>query len=193
MLSAAIVLGIVVGLLRPRAARYEAPRLTLVIVGAAALHLASIPARGVLETSLLVASITVGLVWVVLQPRHLPSALLGLGVLANLVVVIANRGMPVDPAALASVGRDIGDVTGSFFGKHVVMDDDTRLAWLGDRIPIPVQRNVVSIGDVVMAAAITLWLADLVGGARSGRRSASAVHGEHRGRTSRELVDGDPA
>lgn len=191
MLSAALLLGVLLGLVKPRASRYAAPRRTTVIVVAAALHLASVPAGGALETGLLVASIGTGLVWLALQARHLPSLLLAVGVILNLVVVVANGGMPVDPAALASVGRELGDVTGSFFGKHVVMDDATRFGWLGDRIPVPVQRNVVSAGDVVMAVAIVLWLADLVGGARHERRSAGAVDGEHGRRPSRELADGE--
>lgn len=193
VLSASIVVGVLSGLVRPRTSRYGAPRATLVIVGAAALHLASVPARGTLEVALLIASISVGLVWLALQQRHLPTLLLVIGVLANLVVVVANRGMPVDPAALSSVGREISDVTGSFFGKHVVMDDTTRFAWLGDRIPVPIQRNVVSVGDVVMAIAIVLWIADLVGGARHERRSAGAVDRDHRSSSRRELADGDLA
>lgn len=193
MLSAALLVGVLLGLLHPREARYGVPRRTSVIVLAAMLHLASVPASGAVETALLIASIGIGLLWLALQARHPPSLLLILGVLLNLVVVVANGGMPVDPAALASVGRELGDVTGSFFGKHVVMDTDTRLAWLGDRIPVPVQRNVVSVGDVVMAVAIVLWLADLVGGARHERRSAGAVHGDHGRSPSRELADGESA
>lgn len=191
MLTGALLLGVIAGLLHPRASRYAGPRRTPVIVTAALLHLASVPLGGQAETGLLIASIAVGVIWLVLQVRHLPSVLLMIGVAMNLAVVIANGGMPVDPAALASVGRELGDVTGSFFGKHVVMDDATRLAWLGDRIPIPVQRNVVSAGDVVMAVAIVLWLADLVGGARHERRSAGAVHREHGGTPGRELTGGD--
>lgn len=191
MLTAALLLGVVLGLLCPRAARYGSPRAPLVIIGAAALHVASVPVTGRAETALLVASVAIGLVWIALQPRHLASVLLAAGVVLNIVVVLANGGMPVDPAALSAVGRELGDVTGSFFGKHVLMDDRTRFAWLGDRIPVPVQRNVVSIGDVVMAVAIVLWLADSVGGARHERRSTSAVNGEHRRAASRELADGD--
>lgn len=191
MLIVTLLVGVLIGLLLPRPARFAAPRRTPVIVVAALLHVASIPFDGRLGTGLLTVSIATGLVWLALQPRHLPTVLLGLGVAMNLLVVVANGGMPVDPAALSSVGRDIGDVTGSFFGKHIVMDDDTRFAWLADRIPIPVQRNVVSAGDVVMAAAIALWLGDLVGGLRYGRRSAGSVDGEHRGSPSRELADGD--
>jgi hypothetical protein len=79
-------------------------------------------------------------------------------------------------------------VTAGFLYKHVPMDSSTRLAWLADRIPIPVQRNVVSIGDVLMAFAIALWTADTVRGWRTARGSPGTVDGEHRCSARGEVV-----
>ena len=64
----------------------------------------------------------------------------------NLAVVALNRGMPVDPGALAIAGvqmpRD---------ALHVVLDASTRLAVFADAIPIGVVRSVYSVGDVFIA------------------------------------------
>ena len=64
----------------------------------------------------------------------------------NLAVVLLNRGMPVDVAALAVAGvqmpRD---------ALHVVLDASMRLAPLADVIPVPLVRSVYSVGDVLIA------------------------------------------
>lgn len=69
-----------------------------------------------------------------------------LGGCLNLAVVLANRGMPVDPEALAIAGvqmpRD---------ALHVVLDASTRLAVLADVIPVGLVRSVYSVGDVLIA------------------------------------------
>jgi hypothetical protein len=141
-----------------------------------------------LHTVLLVTSVSLGSVWIVLQRRHVASVLLGIGVGLNVAVVAANGGMPVDSGALARVGRRDVDVTRGFLYKHVPMTGNTRLSWLGDRIPVPIQRNVISVGDVLMAVAICLWVADGVGAWWNERRSAGPVHREHGGGPGREIV-----
>ena len=53
---------------------------------------------------------------------------------------------------------------------------------------MPVQRNVISIGDVLMALAILLWVADSIREWRTARRSAGTVDGEEGGCPRREVV-----
>ena len=188
MLVVVVVVGALAGLARPRRARFAAPRLVALVFVAAVVHALSVTTSGTLHAVMLGASILCGVLWIATQRRHLASVLLGIGVCLNLAVVVANGGMPVDSAALAGVGRPALDVTRGFLGKHVAMTADTRLAWLGDRIPVPVQHNVISIGDVLMGVAICLWVADSVGGWWSERRSAGPVHREHRRGARREVV-----
>ena len=101
--------------------------------------------------SLLAASQALVLAWV-LRNWHLPGmVLVGLGLLANVVVVAANGAMPVDPEAIVAVG---GDPAALEPGKHTLLTDQTRLPWLADVWPLPLLRSIISIGDVVLAAGL---------------------------------------
>ena len=79
--------------------------------------------------------------------------IIGLGLLLNTVVITANQAMPVSAAAAARAGLDppprISDDL-----KHERLDSDTRLGWLGDVIPIPGIKEVLSLGDVVLALGV---------------------------------------
>jgi hypothetical protein len=185
-----VVVGVIGGLLRPRPARFGQPRAAGLVFAAAAAQVASAATSGAVHAALLVTGLVLGGVWIVMQRRHLASVLLGLGVGLNVAVISLNGGMPVDSAALARVGRGDTDVTRGFLYKHVAMTGTTSLSWLGDRIPVPIQRNVISVGDVLMGVAICLWVADSVGGWANARRSAGAVDREHRRSSGREVVGG---
>lgn len=94
--------------------------------------------------------------------RHLKSLyLVLLGLFLNTLVIFANGGhMPVSLAALeragiaefASLLRTKGDAV------HALLDENTRLPFLGDVIPLPPLRKVVSPGDLF----ILLGLAGVV-------------------------------
>lgn len=188
MLLVMVLVGVVAGLVRPRRARFGAPRAVAVVFAAAAIQVASVATTGVVHAALLATSVLLGALWIALQRRHIASVLLAIGVGMNVAVIAANGGMPVDSDALARVDRGDIDVTRGFLYKHVPMTSDTRLSWLGDRIPVPIQRNVISVGDVLMAVAICLWVADSVGSWWNERRSAGPVHREHGGGPGREVV-----
>ena len=78
--------------------------------------------------------------------RLVGAMFVAVGGCLNLAVVALNRGMPVDPGALAIAGvqmpRD---------ALHVVLDASTRLAFLADGIPVGVVRSVYSVGDIFIA------------------------------------------
>jgi hypothetical protein len=74
------------------------------------------------------------------------APLIALGGCLNLAVVLANGGMPVDGAALATAGAHM-----PHDALHVALDAGSRLGVLADVIPIPVVRSVYSIGDVLIA------------------------------------------
>ena len=166
MLVLAGCLGVVLGLFGRRS-RYGAPRAALLAIVVAALQLAAIPSDGRLRMVMLVSSALLAVVWLVWQ-RHLASLLLAIGAATNLFVIAINGGMPVDPQAVEAVGGSGVVVTEGRFYNHIPMDTGTKLSCLGDRIPIPIHRSVLSLGDVLMMAGTALWIADAVRGWRAG-------------------------
>jgi hypothetical protein len=86
--------------------------------------------------------------------RHVPGTILiAAGLVLNLAVIVANGGMPVSLEAARVAGIDPGAYLDRAV-KHRRMLPDTTLGFLGDVIPLPYLRTVVSAGDVVIAAGI---------------------------------------
>lgn len=106
---------------------------------------------GSLSYGLLLASQLVVVAWVIGNWQLPGLVLVALGLLLNAIVMAANGAMPVDPDAIAALGRDSSELVR---GKHIVMDDDTRLPWLADIWPVPPLRSIISVGDVVLAAGL---------------------------------------
>lgn len=106
---------------------------------------------GAVSYGLLLVSQLVVLAWVISNWQLPGLVLVALGLLLNAIVMAANGAMPVDPDAIAALGRDSSDLVR---GKHVVMDDDTRLPWLADIWPVPPLRSIISVGDVLLAAGL---------------------------------------
>lgn len=83
-------------------------------------------------------------------------ALIAAGFLFNAIVIVSNGAMPVSERAAARAGLSVR--FSEHDAKHEVMTDGTRLTWLADVIPVPVPggfgSNVLSLGDVVLAAGI---------------------------------------
>jgi hypothetical protein len=112
-------------------------------------------ARGLLPdvpgTVLLVVSHALVIGWIVANRFRPGMVLIFLGLLMNAVVIAANGGMPVDPAAIDDAGLPAVD---ALYGKHTLMDEGTRLPFLADIIPVPPLRSIISVGDVVLAAGL---------------------------------------
>ena len=86
--------------------------------------------------------------------RQIPGMLLiAAGVLLNTIVITANQAMPVSPTAAARAGLEPPPAVSDEL-KHERLDADTRLSWLGDVIPVPGVKEVLSIGDVVLALGV---------------------------------------
>ncbi len=84
------------------------------------------------------------------------TGLVALGLLANALVVGANGAMPVSLDASGRAGVSTQALlTGSDL-RHEASDSSTRLPWLADVIPVPlpVRAEVVSPGDVLVAAGL---------------------------------------
>ena len=111
--------------------------------------------------------------------RSLPgTGLVALGLLANALVVAANGAMPVSAVAAARAGVPDPDLAADL--RHEPADARTLLPWLGDVVPVPlpVRPEVVSPGDVLVAAG----LAQLVVAGMLARRAVVPVdrHGQQR-------------
>ncbi|GAA2630203.1 DUF5317 family protein [Paractinoplanes durhamensis] len=108
--------------------------------------------------------------WLAVNLRHWPTAIrlagvaIVLGAAMNALVIGLNGRMPYDPVAAVAVGN-APDREGP---KNAPADAETRLAALGDTIPVPLLRKVASPGDVLISsgtiALITLTM-------RRGRRA----------------------
>ena len=97
------------------------------------------------------------------------TGLVALGLASNALVVALNGAMPVSRAAAARAG--MSPATTEEDTRHELETATTRLRELGDVVPLPLpwRREVVSVGDLLLAAGV----AGLVGaGLGVGRRPA---------------------
>lgn len=153
-----------------------------IVLGAVILQIAVIylplPTQTNLPLRVTVLSISFGLVALFIWlNRALPGmALIGIGFLANWIVILANGGhMPVTIDALAAAGLDrlvsSADAGTLVFGsKDILLPfDQTRLGFLSDIFVIPPPfpiPSVFSIGDVLIALGM-FWLVPGALGART--------------------------
>jgi hypothetical protein len=85
--------------------------------------------------------------------RRMPGMLVAdLGVALNLLVIVVNGAMPVSAEAARHAGVETAPVSVAL--KHEPMTDATALSWLADVVPLPGVGEVLSIGDLLLAAGI---------------------------------------
>ena len=110
--------------------------------------------------------------------------LVALGLFLNLVVVLANLGMPVPVATLERAGIAVEQPAPARpDAKHVTERDGTRLGLLGDRLAVRPLRTVTGYGTVIELAGLFLLLQHLVRGPGPFRREDGTAHGAHEART----------
>src|SRR3954447_2037946 len=82
--------------------------------------------------------------------------LVTLGLIANAVVVTLNGAMPVSIVAALRAGVPITDIAAGYDARHEIAVDRTTWRSLGDVVPLPlpVRPEVVSPGDVLVAAGL---------------------------------------
>ncbi len=108
------------------------------------------------------------------------TGLAALGLFANVLVIAANGAMPVSADAAGRAGVSVQPLLTGADARHRLAgtDTDTRLQQLGDVIPVrlPLRPEVVSPGDVLLAAGlaqlVTLGMLGAERGDRSGRAGA---------------------
>lgn len=101
------------------------------------------------------------------------TGLVGLGLVANALVVGLNGAMPVSASAAGRAGVGIGPLLAAEDPRHELVDTGTRLRLLSDVVPVPLPRfpQVVSPGDVLVAAGAAQLV---VVGMRRGRTGSRA-------------------
>lgn len=92
--------------------------------------------------------------------------LVALGLLCNALVVGLNGAMPVSLDATGRAGIDIQDILSGRDSRHQLSGPDTRLAPLADVVPVllPWRHEVVSVGDVLVAAGLAQLVVIGMGG-----------------------------
>lgn len=105
--------------------------------------------------------------------KALPGLMLAAaGMALNVLVIAANGAMPVleRSAETAGVARSLEDAG----LKHELLDDETVLPWLGDAIPVRPFKEVLSVGDVVLALGLARLVDARMAAPRKPRHSADA-------------------
>lgn len=124
------------------------------VVGALAAQVAGALLGGPAYPAGLALSALLAVAFLVLNRGVRGSGLIGLGLVANALVVGANGAMPVSTDAAARAGVTLSDILLGLDPRHELVDEGTRLPWLTDVVPVPLPRlpQVVSPGDVLVAA-----------------------------------------
>ena len=133
---------------------------------------------------LLVAAL-VTLVGVARANGRLPGVpLIALGLLLNLLVTLANLGVPVSETTLRRANIAVEQpIPRRPDLKHVVEGPATRIVVLGDRFAVPPLWTVTSIGEVTELAGLFLLIQHMMlMGAMQGRRDGTAP-GAHEAKT----------
>lgn len=157
LLVVAVLGGLAVGRLRAplgaHAVRLELRRLPLLGIGAAG-NVAAQLLHDDVATLAMGASLAVLLAFVAGNLHVTGIAVIGVGLLLNLGSVVLNDGMPVRGDAL--VAAEVVDrqelPTISFTGPRHLETERDRIGVLGDVLPLPVARQVLSFGDLVVVA-----------------------------------------
>ena len=135
------------------------------LTGVPAVAIGSVPASVVGPVVMALAAAF--LIAFLLANRWIPgAAVMTVGLLLNLVVVVANGGMPVQASAVERAGGDPIALEQSANEKHHLMTDDV-LWQLGDVIAIPPPIGaVLSIGDVLLYGGIVYSIVQIMRGRR---------------------------
>jgi hypothetical protein len=155
LLVIAVVIGLAIGLSRPPAGAHSVrphmERIPLLAFGALLNAMAAL-LDGTAATLCLAASLAV-LITVAMANRHITGiAVVGLGLLLNLVAVSVNGGVPVRASAMVEAGMIAPDevATVELTGPRHLETPADALPVLGDVLPVPLVDDVVSFGDLIV-------------------------------------------
>jgi hypothetical protein len=133
--------------------------LRLVVVAIVIQAIGSLALTGTAYVIAMVASLALATAFVVRNPQLPGRALIVGGLALNALVILVNGSMPVAASAARDAGVDLSSIRDD--PRHSVMGAHTHLSWLADRIPLalPWQPQVLSVGDVLVAAGVGLLVA----------------------------------
>jgi hypothetical protein len=157
LLVVAVLGGLAAGWLRKpmgaRCVRIRIRRLPLLVLGAFGTALAQL-LEGDSATIALGASLATLLAFVAANAHITGVLVIGCGLLLNLLAVVLNSGMPVRGEALVRAGvvEEAELPTTTFRGARHLETSADPLAVLGDILPVPVVREVLSFGDLIILA-----------------------------------------
>ena len=172
----AVLLGLVLGGSVDRLGRLALRKRPLVWAAAVAQLVGVVVGGPVYPVALAASALLIG-AFLALNRGVRGTGLLALGLLSNAVVVGLNGAMPVSLAAAARADVTTQDLRSGDDPRHEPAGRGTTLRGLGDVIPVPapVRPEVVSPGDVLVAAGLAqLVLVGMRPAAGAGR------HGRHR-------------
>jgi hypothetical protein len=157
VLVVAVLGGLAAGRLRQpigaRGVRLHLTRLPILAVGALGTALSHL-LDGDLATLVMGLSLAVLLAFALSNAHVTGIVVIGLGLLLNLFAVVLNNGMPVRGGALVAAHVvDRADLaTIELAGPRHLETPHDRLAVLGDVLPVPIGREVLSFGDLIVIA-----------------------------------------
>ncbi len=120
---------------------------------------------------------------------HLGGAgVMALGMVANAVPILLNGAVPVSPDALVTSGRlteaELANATVN--APWELETSETTLGILGDTIPLRITADIVSFGDLLIAAGLIFFAMNVVMQWATGRRHLALAR---RGRTELDVID----
>jgi hypothetical protein len=155
----AVVAGVLVGLLlggRPQHVGRRPLRAGMALGAAVLLQVVPnlVDVDGSIGLACVLGSYALLLLFTLANIRLVGMSVVLLGLLLNIAVITANGGMPVRPEAIRSVDPDVDLTTITFDAKRHLETSDDLLTPLGDVLPVAPLGEVLSFGDLIMAAGI---------------------------------------
>ena len=149
----------------------------LLAAGVALQGAAGIGALGVVSLAMVLGSLGLLLAFTIANLRLVGMAVIAVGLGLNIVVIALNGAMPVRPAALVRAGivDDVAEANTLDLGvKRRLEEPGDRLSVLGDVLPVRPLRQVLSFGDLVLAAGTADVVAHLMHRRRARLRAGAA-------------------
>ncbi len=132
-------------------------------------------AGGRLGTAMVLVGAAALLAFAVLNPNLVGIGVVAVGVAANALVIGLNDGMPVRPDAViaAHIASRADEPAIGYGYRHHRERPSDKLGLLADIIPIPHLREVVSVGDLILAFGVAATTGHLF---QAKPRHASPAH-----------------